>query len=76
MYRSRVEVAISLLLGFSAVLTAVWPEWIETTFAIAPDGGDGSLEWAVVLALACGALLMALVARRSIRALRATTVGS
>lgn len=76
MYRATVKVAVSLALGFSVVLAVVWPEWIETTFGIAPDGGDGSLEWATVLALACGALAMALVALRSIRTVRTTTVGS
>lgn len=72
MRRSRTEWAVSLVLGLLALLTAVWPQWIEAASGSAPDGGDGSLEWAIVLALASAALVAALMARRSMRLARAS----
>ena len=33
------------------VLTLIEPDWIEQVFSIEPDGGDGSAEWGLSLAL-------------------------
>lgn len=48
--RSRfwVECALALISGNLAVLTLLWPNWIELIFGVEPDGGDGSLEWVLV----------------------------
>jgi len=46
-----------------AVLTAIWPDWIELLFGADPDGGDGSTEWGIVAALAVVAILFAALAR-------------
>jgi hypothetical protein len=46
-----------------ALVTVVWPDWIEIMTDSAPDGGSGALERAAVGVLAAAAILLALVAR-------------
>jgi hypothetical protein len=46
-----------------ALVTVVWPDWIEIVTDSAPDGGSGALERAVVGVLAATAILLAAVAR-------------
>lgn len=46
-----------------AILTAIWPNWIELLFEAEPDGGDGSLEWFIVLALCVATLGLSILAR-------------
>ena len=46
-----------------ALVTVVWPDWIEIMTDSAPDGGSGALERAAVGVLAAVAILLALVAR-------------
>lgn len=43
--------AASLSLVF-AIVTVIWPDWIELAFRVDPDAGSGTFEWAVVAALA------------------------
>lgn len=60
----------SLLAAVSAVLavfTAVWPTWIEGLFEVEPDAGSGALEWAIVAAFACAAVVLAVLARIEFR---------
>jgi len=56
--RRRIGVeAISALI--SAVLVAstlLRPDWIEWAFGFEPDGGDGTLEWAIVVVFAMVAI--------------------
>ena len=55
--RFWLEVPASCLALALALATYLSPAWIETLFSIDPDGGDGSLEWALVigcLAVAAG----------------------
>jgi hypothetical protein len=58
--------------GLLAVVTAIWPDWIERVFGIAPDQGSGALEWlivAVVISISVGfALAARLEWRRAPRA--------
>jgi hypothetical protein len=61
--RFRLETALALLAVVLAALTAAWPEWIEAIFGVDPDGGNGTLEWAVVAALGLAAVTFALLAR-------------
>ena len=56
------------------LFTAAWPEWIEGLFGVDPDGGDGSLEWALVVALAVMAVALPMTAHREWR--RAHPAGS
>ncbi|MGE5764792.1 MAG: hypothetical protein ACM3ZF_13235 [Mycobacterium leprae] len=56
----------SALAGLSAVLfalTMVSPTWIELVFGADLDGGDGSLEWTIVAALAIVTAVFTLLAR-------------
>ena len=46
-----------------ALVTVVWPDWIEIVTDSAPDDGSGALERAVVGVLAAAAILLAVVAR-------------
>jgi hypothetical protein len=45
------------------VLALVSREWIELLFGVEPDGGDGSLEWAIVAVLAVATVVLAWLAR-------------
>jgi len=55
--RFWLELALGSATAALAVLTAVSGEWIELLFGVDPDGGDGSLEWAIVAALLLATLL-------------------
>jgi hypothetical protein len=71
MLRARIEGVIAIALGALALLTAIWPEWIEELTGLEPDAGNGAVEWLVVAILAGLALVVALFARRDLRAARA-----
>jgi hypothetical protein len=51
----RTRFFIEVVLGAAAVVvfvvTLVWNEWIELLLRIDPDAGNGSLEWAICIAL-------------------------
>lgn len=49
--------------GFLTILTLITREWIETVFGVNPDGGNGSLEWLIVVALAVVTIVLAVLAR-------------
>jgi hypothetical protein len=61
--RFWVEAALGSVTAILAVLTLVSREWIELLFRVDPDGGDGSLEWAIVGALLMATLVFAWLAR-------------
>jgi hypothetical protein len=50
--RLWVEVSLGATSLVLLVITAAWPDWIEAVFGIDPDGGNGALEWAIVVVLA------------------------
>ena len=56
--RLRVEALLGLLSAAMLAITMVVPDWIERAFGLAPDGGDGSDEWAWALSLAVVTLLL------------------
>ena len=72
MTRIRVEVVLAAVFGILAVVTAIWPTWIESMFEESPDAGTGSLEWAIVATFGLLAIASALLARRDYRAIRGT----
>ena len=49
--RYRVEVVAGLITAILAVATLVMPDWIEAVFHVNPDGGNGAVEWGIVLVL-------------------------
>ena len=54
------------LAGFSAlvlVVTLITREWIELIFRVDPDGGNGSLEWLVVVAALVATVTFSVLAR-------------
>jgi hypothetical protein len=67
----RVETILAVTFAVLAVVTAVWPTWIESMTGLEPDAGSGSLEWAIVAAFAAAALGAAIFARHDYRNLKA-----
>ena len=56
---NRLLLATTVVFAALAILTAVVPDWLEL-FGLEPDGGNGTVELALVVgfglaALACGA---------------------
>ena len=67
----RAEVAAAIISACLFVLTLVDPQWIETLFDESPDGGDVSLERAILLSCTfLTTVLAALLARRERRLLQ------
>ncbi len=66
-HRSRtlfsIEAALAGVAGLLTVLTLFTREWIEAVFNVDPDGGDGSLEWLIVVVLAVVTVVFAVLAR-------------
>jgi hypothetical protein len=67
MVRFWIESTLAAASAFLAVLTLVWPDWIEGIFGVDPDGGSGALEWAIVAALMSTALVATMLARADLR---------
>jgi hypothetical protein len=61
--RFWVEVVVGTLTALLMMLTLITREWIEAIFGVDPDGGSGSLEWAIVAALALAAIGSSMLAR-------------
>jgi hypothetical protein len=68
------ESLLAGIAGFLAVLTAVWPDWIEGVTGFQPDKQSGSLEWILVVGCGLAAMLLGTLARREWR--RAATAPS
>ena len=56
-----IEIGLASISAFLAIVTLLWPDWIEIVLRIDPDQGSGSLERVIVglsfaLALAFSAL--------------------
>jgi hypothetical protein len=43
-----IELALAGISAFLAIITVLWPDWIELVFNVDPDLGNGSLERAIV----------------------------
>ncbi|MFN2495970.1 MAG: hypothetical protein ABR608_08700 [Pseudonocardiaceae bacterium] len=67
--RFWVESTLAAISAVLAVLTAIWPAWIEGLFEVSPDGGSGTMEWWIVAMFAVAALIFAVTARLELRRL-------
>jgi hypothetical protein len=61
--RFWIETVSGGLAAVLAIVTSVWPDWIEALFGADPDHGNGGVEWATVGLLAAVALSCAIAAR-------------
>jgi hypothetical protein len=68
------EALLGAICGVLAVLTAVWPDWIEVLTEMDPDHGNGSLELAITLGFAVASIGLVIIARRELRRHRAATM--
>lgn len=55
--RSWVEAFFGLVSATMLSITLAVPDWIERVFDLAPDGGDGSVEWGWAVGFAVATLL-------------------
>ena len=46
------DIVLGSVSTLSMALTVAFPTWIERTFSVFPDGGDGSTEWGLAAGLA------------------------
>jgi hypothetical protein len=69
-----VEAVLASITGFLTLLTLVTREWIEILFGVDPDGGSGTLEWALVAGLLVVTIVFSVLARGEWR--RAAPAGS
>ena len=73
--RFWVESIVASVTGVLAVVTIFWSDWIEATFGVDPDHGNGSAEWLVVAVLAVVTVALTAGARREwLRARRVSRV--
>jgi hypothetical protein len=68
--RFWLELCLGVACAGLLVLTAAWPDWIEEVVGVDPDGGSGSLEWAIVVVLAVCAITLPLHVRAEWRRVR------
>jgi hypothetical protein len=60
-----VELALTVISALLMVLTLAWPDWIERVFDVDPDGGSGSSEWGITLAVIVGTMALAALTGRT-----------
>ena len=68
--RFWMECTLACVSGILLVLTLFWHNWIEVLFGVEPDGGDGSLEWALVVVLIGVTVAFSVLARTEWRRAR------
>jgi len=73
MTRFRAETALAAVFVALAVLTSIWPNWIEA-IGFDPDQGDGMAEWLIVAAFGVLAVVCTLLAHRDYRQSRAAAL--
>jgi hypothetical protein len=71
--RVWVESVVASLAAISALVTAVYPAWLEILFGEDLDAGSGAMEWTVVAALTSTAVTLGVLVRRDFRRQRQAT---
>jgi hypothetical protein len=61
--RFWIETVLAALTSVLFLVTLFRRDWIEVVFKIDPDGGDGSLEWAIVGVLFAASVTLSTMAR-------------
>ena len=61
--QAKIETGVAIVAATLFVLTLITREWIELLTGWDPDGGNGSLEWGIVVVLAVIAVGISLRAR-------------
>lgn len=69
-FRFWLETGMATITGFLFVITLLWGDWIERVFGVSPDGGNGSLEWLIVVVLFVATITLILLARSELRKAR------
>jgi hypothetical protein len=57
-----VEVALAAITGLLALITPIFPDWIEFLSGWDPDQHDGSVEWMIVVGLFVVTIVMVALA--------------
>jgi hypothetical protein len=57
-----VEVALAAFTGLLALITPIFPDWIELVSGWDPDQHDGSVEWMIVVGLFVVTIVMVALA--------------
>lgn len=65
-----VETALAVIGVGLALLSMIWPQWIEGIIGVEPDGGSGELEWVIAAGFLVAGVVFGLLARRGQRRLR------
>lgn len=68
------ELAAALGSAALAVVTLLWPDWIERVFGVSPDQGSGALEWLIVVVALAVSVAFAIAARLEWRRTRVVKV--
>jgi len=58
---------LAFIAAIVAVITVLWPDWIERAFGVDLDHDSGSIEWELVVLLMAAATLFAAYAWREWR---------
>ena len=72
----RACVAFAIIAAALAVLTSVWPDWIEAVTGFSPDKGNGSTEDVITAVFAAVAVIAGGLARAQWRRAHPTTGSS
>lgn len=61
--RFWIEAGLAGVSAFLMLLTLITRDWIETSFRVDPDRGNGTLEWLIVAVLLATTVTFGLLAR-------------